>query len=306
VIRPAFSNPSSSEFHETARPAGRRLAGIRDVFEHPAKTFALAGLVAAPSGFLLMALRPNPRQMWAQRWPTIAFVGLYQMALHRCVSIRGLEHLPMTGPVILAGNHINKTAMDGMLIGARLLMERGGLPKFVSIADPPDPVLRHFVRLMGRKEGVILPIHEGATTSAMIEYLRNPEAFKREQPILGIFPAGRADRDLHEQLSREWRTSAAVAAFETGAPIVPFFVEGLPYHWGPLDILKAGARTLAAGKAFDFRIHLGAPVYARHPSQNPDHRGTIDLVRQSVVELACEAARNAAPAPEMELCGEPQ
>src|ERR1043166_10287134 len=106
--------------------------------KHRTRKLALLGLAAAPwIGFLAIALKPSPRQMWAQRWPTLTFIGLYQIALDRCVQIEGLEHLPATGPVILAGNHINKTAMDAMLLGSKILISRGGLLKFVSQADPP-------------------------------------------------------------------------------------------------------------------------------------------------------------------------
>src|SRR5947209_8584516 len=207
--------------------------------KHTARNLALFGLLAAPwVGFLALALKPSPRQMWAQRWPTLTFVGMYQIALHRCVEIEGIEHLPTSGPVILAGNHINKTAMDAMLLGSKILIERVGLVKFVSQADPPDRLLKHFVRMLGNSQGVILPVQEGATTGAMIEFLRNPEAFNRQQPILGIFPAGFADADFEEQMQRTWHTSAAVAAIQTAAPIVPFYLEGLPYLWGPFDMLK--------------------------------------------------------------------
>src|SRR6266581_9338953 len=139
------------------------------------RNLVLLGLLAAPwLGFLAIALKPSPRLMWAQKWPTIAFVGLYQIALDRCVEIEGLENLPAAGPVILAGNHINKTAMDAMLLGSKILICRGGLLKFVSQADPPDRLLKHFVRLLGNNNGVILPVQEGSTTSAMIKFLRNP------------------------------------------------------------------------------------------------------------------------------------
>src|SRR5438876_9910516 len=122
-----------------------------------ARNLTLLGLLAAPwLGFLAIALKPSPRQMWAQRWPTITFVGLYQIALDRCVEIEGLEHLPATGPVILAGNHINKTAMDAMLLGSKILVQRGGLVKFVSQAEPPNRLLKHFVRLLGDNKGIIL------------------------------------------------------------------------------------------------------------------------------------------------------
>ncbi len=251
------------------------------------RNLALLGLLAAPwVGFLAVALRPSPRQMWAQRWPTITFVGLYQIALDRCVEIFGLDHLPKTGPVILAGNHINKCANDAMLMGSKILVERGGLAKFVSQSDPPDRMLKHFLRLMGNAQGVILPIQAGMTTDTMVQFLRKPEAFGREQPILGIFPAGFADADLEAQMRRPWHTSAAVASLETGAPIVPFYIEGLPYHWGPYDMLKAASRSVLGARAFDFKIHLGAPI---HPQAgDTDYAALIERVRHAVLTLALE------------------
>src|SRR6267142_6902598 len=239
-----------------------RMAGIEKASprKNTARNLALLGLFAAPwVGFLAMALKPNPRQMWAQRWPTLTFVGLYQIALDRCVEIEGLEHLPTTGPVILAGNHINKTAMDAMLLGSRLLIERRGLAKFVSQFDPKDRTLKRFIRLMGTAEGVILPVAKGMTTDTMIDFLRNPGAFRREQPILGIFPVGASDGNFDEHMKKPWHTSAAVASLEAGAPIVPFYIEGLPQFWGPFDMLKAVALTLAGEKAFEFKIRFGAP-----------------------------------------------
>jgi len=254
------------------------------------RNLAVLGLLAAPwVGFLAIALKPSPRQMWAQRWPTISFVGLYQIALDRCVEIIGLEHLPQTGPVILAGNHINKTAMDAMLVGSKILLERGGLAKFVSQADPSERMLKHFIRLMGNAEGVILPIQTGNTTDTMIEFLRNPTAFKREQPILGIFPAGYADSDFETHMRRPWHTSAAVAAYESGAAIVPFFVEGLPYAWGPFDMLKAVARSVISGKAFEFKVRLGEPIRPEFPQTSQSYADLTERVRQSVLQLAVDS-----------------
>jgi 1-acyl-sn-glycerol-3-phosphate acyltransferase len=255
---------------------------------HTARNLALLGLAAAPwVGFLAIALKPSPRQMWAQRWPTLTFVGLYQIALDRCVQIEGLENLPAAGPVILAGNHINKTAMDAMLLGSKILIERGGLVKFVSQADPPDRMLKRFVRLLGNNNGVILPVQEGATTSAMIEFLRNPGAFNRQQPILGIFPAGFADMDFDAHMKRPWHTGAAVAALETGAPIVPFFIEGLPCDWGPFEMLKAVAGMIVGNKAFQFRIRFGRPIRAGDfMGAPPRYLDLTERVHQAVLQLS--------------------
>src|SRR5262249_5938439 len=134
--------------------------------EITARHLAILSLLAAPwAGFLAIALKPSPRRMWAQRWPTITFVWLYQLAFDRCVEIKRLEHIPMSGPVILAGHHINKGANDAMLIGSKILVERGRLAKFVSQSDPPGRMLQRCLRLMANPEGVILPIQNGTTTN---------------------------------------------------------------------------------------------------------------------------------------------
>jgi 1-acyl-sn-glycerol-3-phosphate acyltransferase len=252
------------------------------------RNLAILGLLAAPwVGFLAVALKPNPRQMWAQRWPTVTFVGLYRLALHKCVEIHGLHHLPANGPVILAGNHINKTASDAMLIGSKILVERGGLVKFVSQSDPNGRTLKHFLRLMGSTEGVILPIRKGMTTKTMINFLQNPRAFGREQAILGIFPAGQADSDFNAHMNRKWHTSVVVAARETGAPIVPFYIEGLPYNWGPFDMLKAAMRSMTGNRAFKFKIELGAPILpASSETGRMDYVELTERLHQAVFQLA--------------------
>jgi 1-acyl-sn-glycerol-3-phosphate acyltransferase len=256
-----------------------------------ARNLAVLGLLTAPwVGFLAVALRPNPRQMWAQKWPTIVFVGLYQIALDRCVEVEGLENLPASGPVILAGNHINKTAMDAMLMGTKILIERGGLAKFVSQADHTDPLLNRLIRLMGNAEGVILPINKAKTTERMIEFLRNPQTYNREQPILGIFPAGYADTDFATHMNRPWHTSAAVASIEAGVPIVPFYVEGLPCQWGPMDMLKAVARSVVGGKAFEFKARLGKPIYPQEVAAVNPYTELTERVRQAVLQLAANSA----------------
>jgi len=274
---------------DAAALIGRSIAQFERALtqENAARNVMLISLLAVPPiSFLLLALRPNPRQVWAQRWPAIAFIGLYEIALDRCVEIEGLEYLPEIGPVILVGNHINKTSMDGMLLGSKILKQRGVSPKWVSVADPPGRMLRHFVRLLGEAEGILLPIQKGMTTKTMIEFLRNPEAFQRHQPVLGIFPVGEADMDFEKHINKPWHTSAAVAAVETGAIIVPFFIEGLPYHWGPLDMLKAAARTVVGEAAFKVKIRLGAPVRAEGIKAESNYKDITERVRQAVIVLA--------------------
>src|SRR5207245_3953155 len=98
-----------------------------------------------------------------------------------------------------------------------ILTDRGGPAKIVSVADPATLILKHFVRLMGKADGVPLPIHKGMTTSTMVRFLRQPGEFQRQQAILGIFPVGDADIDFEKHMNKPWHPCAAVAALETGA-----------------------------------------------------------------------------------------
>jgi len=71
---------------EAGAAIGRSIAHIEKALtpENAARNALLLSLLALPPiGFLYLALRPNPRQVWAQRWPAITFIGLYQMALDR-------------------------------------------------------------------------------------------------------------------------------------------------------------------------------------------------------------------------------
>jgi hypothetical protein len=118
----------------------------------------------------------------------------------------------------------------------------------------------------------------------MIHFLQDPQAFGRQQAILGIFPAGHADSDFNTHMNRTWHTSAAVAACKTGTPIVPFHLAGLPYHWGPVEMLKAASRSMLRGPAFKFRIRLGTPIIPA-PGET-DYAGITERVRQAVLQLA--------------------
>src|SRR5262249_53688596 len=101
--RPPVDGPvRPHSFRHAGALIGRGIAHIERALtrQNTARNAMLLSLLALPPiSFLYLALRPNPRQLWAQRWPILVFSGLYQMALDRCVEIIGLEYLPETGPV---------------------------------------------------------------------------------------------------------------------------------------------------------------------------------------------------------------
>ena len=100
------------------------------------RNLAVLGLPLMPRSVFLRRIKPN-RGRCGQRWPTVTFVGLYQLALHKCVEIHGLDHVPQT-VMILAGNHINRRRTL-CLIGW-ILVERGRLARLYP--NPIRPIRR--------------------------------------------------------------------------------------------------------------------------------------------------------------------
>src|SRR2546422_8994823 len=71
--------PQLDSAKHTGAAIGRSIAHIEKALtpENAARNALLLSLLALPPvGFLYFALRPNPRQIWAQRWPAITFIGL--------------------------------------------------------------------------------------------------------------------------------------------------------------------------------------------------------------------------------------
>jgi hypothetical protein len=65
---------------------------------------------------------------------------------------------------------------------------------------------------------------------------------------------------------------------------VPFFIEGLPYNWGPFDMLKAASRALLGIKSFKLTIRLGPPIYPA--PGGTDYVQLTERVRDAVLQLA--------------------
>ena len=71
--------------------------------------------------------------------------------------------------------------------------------------------------------------------------------------------------------------------------IVPFFVEGLPYHWGPFDMLKSVARPFVGERAFEFKIRLGLPIQTENLKEERNYIALTERVRQAVLQLAIDS-----------------
>ncbi|MQA95832.1 MAG: 1-acyl-sn-glycerol-3-phosphate acyltransferase [Streptosporangiales bacterium] len=176
--------------------------------------------------------------------------------------IEGVENLPATGPVIVAGNHLS--FMDSVLIPAIALRRMTFLAKaeYFEGSGLGGTLSRWFFTSMGH-----VPVPRTGRRASLqslelaLEVLRRGGAF-------GIYPEG--SRSPDGRLYRA-RTGVGYLALASGAPVVPV---GLV---GTAELMPIGARlprlrrfTLRFGAPLDFSEHLGQERSARLRRQVAD------------------------------------
>jgi 1-acyl-sn-glycerol-3-phosphate acyltransferase len=189
---------------------------------HPAhRELPRSDEVRFPSRFLLSRLRPLARWVIRRRF---------------AVRLHGTEHVPPSGPVIFASNHIG--VADGPLLAI----------------FAPRPV--HALTKVEMFKGQLGKLLRAAGQIPLDRYRTDPAAVKlclrvlRDGGAVGIFPEGRRGPG---DLTRFHR-GAAYFALVSGAPVVPVIMLGsrepgggsgsLPGRGGAVDIVFGAPITL--------------------------------------------------------------
>ncbi len=155
--------------------------------------------------------------------------GGFVRAVYR-IEVTGAQHLPATGPVIVAGNHVS--VLDPIVLGAALERDLCFLGK---------AELWRFRPLAWILDGVgAIRIDRGRGD---LEALARARSALEAGKVVAIFPQGAVRGD------RRWRRGAARLALATGAPIVPVRLVGT-------------AQALSRGKiGFPrLRVVIGEPI----------------------------------------------
>lgn len=163
-----------------------------------------------PPRFMLQKLRPFARWLLRRRYD---------------VRVHGAEHVPATGPVILAANHIG--IIDGPLLALFAPRPVHALTKIEMFRGR----LGRFLHYSGQ-----IPLDR---------YVADPQAVKqglrvlRDSGVVGIFPEGHRGAGELERFHR----GAAYFALVTGAPVVPVIMIGSREPGGHTGSLpRRGAR----------------------------------------------------------------
>jgi 1-acyl-sn-glycerol-3-phosphate acyltransferase len=151
----------------------------------------------------------------------------------------GLEHVPTSGPVILAANHVG---FPDFVVVEQAAIERGRYVRFLCRHDIWNAPL--VGGAMDRMRHV--PVDRSAPAGAYVAARR----LLREGEAVGIFPEAGVSRSF---TVRSLMRGIAGLARETGVPVVPVAV------WGTQRIWTAGARpSLARGRRVD--LDFGPPM----------------------------------------------
>ncbi len=156
------------------------------------------------------------------------------------IVLSGTEHVPRTGGVLLACNHIGYV---DFVYGGLAANPSGRLVRFMAkreIFDHPvgGPVMRSMHHIeVDRGEGL-------ASFHTAVDYLRSGEA-------VGIFPEATISRAME---LKQFKTGAVRIAAEAGVPLLPVVL------WGTQRMVtKDHPRDLSRGKTIAIRV--GEPLH---------------------------------------------
>ena len=207
--------------------------------------------------------RPSDR---TYRWVVRVVAGVFGLLGLR-ITVRGAEHLPVTGPAVIASNHTG--FLDFTFIGYAA-RERGRLVRFMSKLSTFESWWSGW--LMRAMRHVPVDRWSGA-----IAY-RQARRLLDEGEIVGVFPEATISRSW---LVKGLKPGAAGLAISKSAPLVPAVV------WGSHRIMTVdGHRSLRRGKAVT--ILLGEPL---EPARGETVAGLTERLRTALTELLHEAIR---------------
>jgi 1-acyl-sn-glycerol-3-phosphate acyltransferase len=208
----------------------------------------------------------------AWRLASVIVIRLVVHALLR-TKLNGREHVPRTGGLILAVNHLSYLdfAPDGVFIHAC-----GRYPVFMIKSSAFElKGIGGFLRKAGQ-----LPVYRGSGDAALV--LKEAEKRLAEGAAVIFYPEGTTTLD------RAWwpmaaRTGVARLALATGVPVIPVA------NWGTQEIVPFGTRKLRLFPRKTVHVVAGPPVDLSQWSGQQDSaealRAATDAIMARVTDL---------------------
>jgi 1-acyl-sn-glycerol-3-phosphate acyltransferase len=186
----------------------------------------------------------------------------------------GQEHIPATGPVILAVNHLSYMDIFAVALFAD---SAGRYPVFLAKSSLFEiPVLGTVLRWLGQ-----LPVYRGQADAALV-LKQAAQLVARTNSCLIFYPEATVTRDP-DQWPMVAKTGVARLALESDVPVVPIA------HWGAQKILPYGTFVPKLLPRKTVRLVAGPPVdlseFRGQPMTNTVLRAATDKIMKEVASL---------------------
>ncbi len=162
--------------------------------------------------------------IWAIGAPLVrAIMG---MLFH--VKIESAEHVPRSGPAILAPNHIS--VLDGPAVSAVVGTHRRRVTRNLIAGEVFSGLIGWILRQARQ-----IPIRRGTGDTGALD---DAAHIIREGGCVGIFPEGRVNDVTNGDVQRI-RSGLTRIALPTGAPVIPIGIWGTAAIWPQDGLIKA-------------------------------------------------------------------
>jgi 1-acyl-sn-glycerol-3-phosphate acyltransferase len=173
------------------------------------------------------------------------------MAVYR-IEITGREHVPESGPCVLAANHVS--VMDGFFLGIAVTRQ----VRFMAKAELYRvPVVKQILHAAGA-----FPVERGTDAGRAVAA---GVALLEQGAIIGVFPEGTSIPDK----KRGYRRGAARLALASGAPLIPVALIGTEFTLEPQTHRVRLPRV---------RIVIGEPIHVER--QEPTEAAATELTER--------------------------
>jgi 1-acyl-sn-glycerol-3-phosphate acyltransferase len=203
----------------------------------------------------------------------IAVVGFFWRILFR-TRIEGTEHIPSSGPAIVAGNHVS--GLDGVVLALVTGWRGRRTTKFLVAAEFFRKLWCGWALRLYRQ----IPLRRGQQDQGALDVAIETI---RDGALAGIFPEGTVNAEPEAGLLRG-RKGAARIALATEAPVVPVGIWGTQERWPKPGLhFRRPWRPVVA-------VSYGEPILAKgDPDSTEDLQAFTELMVDAIAEQADRA-----------------
>jgi 1-acyl-sn-glycerol-3-phosphate acyltransferase len=212
-------------------------------------------------------VRDTGLNLW---WRIGSAITAVPMHLLFRVRVRGVEHVPTSGPAVLAFNHVS--VLDGPVLAIATARSARRATRFLVAAE----IFRRFFFGWVLRTFEQIPIHRGqGDEHALDEAIR----VVGDGALAAIAPEGRVNQDGAERLQRI-RSGVARIAIPTGAPVVPVGIWGTQVRWPRSGLTLR--RPFRPALAFAYGPPMTPPADGAHQDAFLEELGTAIATQVTV------------------------